>query len=73
MNRDLEVIKNGDIPATNSGVFIEYYALKGIALHPDGTFTGDGTDRKGAEVPRGLYLYRVDNGYMYSGKIMKIN
>jgi len=164
MNRDLEVIRNGEIPATNSGVFIEYYALKGIALHPDtpevlygmtyarsasgggwdvepgnviryrlegdfpsarviapadqkqahifpnpfrdrihfhfsnipadtparltvydlygrlilieklhrdGTFTWDGTGRNGTEVPRGLYLYKVDDGDTYSGKIMK--
>jgi hypothetical protein len=33
MNRDLEAIRNGTIPATNSGVFTEYYAVKGIALH----------------------------------------
>jgi hypothetical protein len=34
MNRDLKAIRNGTIPATNSGVFTEYYAIKGIALHP---------------------------------------
>lgn len=34
MNRDLKTIRNGTIPATNSGVFTEYYAIKGIALHP---------------------------------------
>jgi len=35
MNRDLYVIENGDNPSPTSGVFIEYYALKGIALHPN--------------------------------------
>jgi len=33
MNRDLNVIKNGTLPTTSSGVFIEYYAVKGIALN----------------------------------------
>ena len=35
MNRDFDVIENGSIPSTTSGVFIEYYGLKGIALHPN--------------------------------------
>ncbi|KPL20753.1 MAG: hypothetical protein AMS23_10430 [Bacteroides sp. SM1_62] len=34
MDRNLNTIKNGTIPATNSGVFTEYYAIKGIALNP---------------------------------------
>ena len=165
MNRDLNVIKNGNIPTLQSGVFIEYYALKGIALHPntpevmygmtyarsasgsgwdvetgniiryklegdftsskvisrtdqstaniypnpfndritfhfsdlsegtpttlyiydlygrlilaealnrDGSFTWNGTDRNGKDIPHGLYIYKVDNGNKYSGKIMRI-
>jgi hypothetical protein len=34
MDRNLNVIENGTLASTNSGVFIEYYAVKGIALHP---------------------------------------
>jgi hypothetical protein len=34
MDRNFNTINNGTVPATNSGVFIEYYAVKGIALHP---------------------------------------
>jgi len=35
MDRNLTAIKNGTIPSTTSGVFTEYYAIKGIALHPN--------------------------------------
>jgi len=35
MDRDLSVIENNNIPSITSGVFTEYYALKGIALHPN--------------------------------------
>ena len=35
MNRDLVGIKNGTIPTSSSGVFTEYYAVKGIALNPN--------------------------------------
>lgn len=165
MNRDLNVIENGNIPTLQSGVFIEYYALKGIALHPntpevmygmtyarsasgsgwdvetgniiryklegdftsskvisrtdqleakiypnpfndritfhfsnlpagspamlyiydlygrlilaetlnrEGTFIWNGNDKNGKDIPYGLYIYKVDNGDTYSGKIMKI-
>ncbi|MEN8156271.1 MAG: T9SS type A sorting domain-containing protein [Bacteroidota bacterium] len=33
MRRDFSVIENGDEPGTTSGVFAEYYGLKGISLN----------------------------------------
>ncbi len=165
MDRDLTTIMNGTMAATNAGVFTEYYAVKGIALHPgtpdilyamtyarsasgggwdvepgniiryqlEGDFvstrvvsastdaqahiypnpfkdkisfdfsdmplnkqailriydlrgrllldeklgniqslTWNGTDRNGRNVPAGMYIYKVDDGSVIAGKVLKI-
>lgn len=76
MDRNLKTIRNGTIPATNSGVFIEYYGVKGIALHPGKpdilyamTYarspSGNGYDVE----PGNIIRYRLEGGFTSAGMI----
>jgi hypothetical protein len=76
MDRNFKTIRNGTIPATNSGVFIEYYGVKGIALHrgkPDIIYAmtyARSSSLSGWDVEPGhIIRYRLEGDFTGTGMI----
>jgi len=66
MKRDFSVVENGTIASSTSGVFAEYYGIKGISLNPNYpevlyamTFSNPG----GAANPGYIIKHKIDSDF----------
>jgi len=66
MKRDFSVVENGDVASTTSGVFAEYYGIKGIALnhnYPEILYAMTFSNPDGNTKPGYIIRHQIDSDF----------
>jgi len=64
MTKDFSVIENGETPSTTSGIFAEYYGIKGLALNrnePDYLYAMTFSNPNGISDPGYIIKHKIEN------------
>lgn len=63
LKRDFSVVENQDVASETSGVFCEYYGIKGMSLHPsssDYLYAMTYSNPAGIQAPGSIIKYKID-------------